>query len=111
YLESRGDAGLTPNVAVLPDERKQAYAGEYAIEGADQERFTIRPTPNGQFRLELKDSTGESLTRSLYPAAMDELCPVGVPSVRLRFDVRDGKAQTLTLVEDAPVVTARRIGD
>jgi hypothetical protein len=100
---------LTPKAAALPDDRKQAYVGEYAIEGADDERLAIRLTPNGPFRLELKDPAGEALHRSLYPAAMDEFCPVGVPSVRLRFEVRDGKAQTLTLVEHEPVVVASSI--
>jgi hypothetical protein len=111
YLETLGDAGLTPKLAALPDERKPAYAGEYAIEGAPEQRLTVRLARNGQFQIELKNPAGEALTRGIYPAAMDEFCPVGVPSVRLRFDVRNGKAQTLTLVEREPVVVARRVGD
>lgn len=109
YLESLGDAGIALRPEPLAEGQQQRYVGRYALDGEGGQRIAVRAGARGQLTLELRDVDGETISRMLQYRGTDEFSPAGVPSVRLRFDVRDGRAASLAVVDREPVVTARRV--
>jgi hypothetical protein len=107
YLKGLGDAGQGNKIAPLEVARKPYYLGEYAVENGS-ERFEIKQTKSGQLTIDIKVDA-EPISRWINYLGDDEFYPSGVPSVRLRFDVRDGKAQAFTINEDKVVLSAKRV--
>jgi hypothetical protein len=106
YLKSLGDAGETIKVAPLEVARKPFYVGQYAVEDGN-ERFEIKLNKGGQLTIDIKVD-GDNNSRWINYLGNDEFFPSGVPSVRLRFDVQDGKARAFTINDDKLVLTATR---
>lgn len=105
YLEGLGDAGNGPRVEPLADERKPLFVGSYAIDGAAGERLDVTLDAKGQLSI----GKGELVSRRMHHAGGDEFYPAGVPSVRIRFDVRDGAARAFTMTEQGAVIAATRV--
>jgi hypothetical protein len=110
YLESLGDAGTGLKVTPLPADRKATYLGKFASEEADV-RLTCRANQGSQLMVDIQSGKAASSTRNIHYLGEDEFFPAGVPSVRFRFTVKDGKAQAVTIQGSDPFLTATRVGD
>ncbi len=110
YLTALGDADVGHKVTPLPADRKEAFLGKYASEETDV-RLECRVNKNGQLTIEIQQAEAEPASRfNIYYVGDDEFFPSGVPSVRLRFAVEDGKAKSVSVRGTDPVLTAKRIG-
>ncbi len=91
YLEGLGDAGITvPDRGLTADEFK-TYTGSYRVEGAAAATFNIIEV-KGRLAFQRVDEGQIFLSRQ----GDHEFSPAGVPEVRLAFDVRDGRALSIT---------------
>jgi len=105
YLEGLGDAGNGPRVEPLADDRKPAFVGAYSIDGAADERLDVTLDAKGQLSI----GKGDIVSRRMHHAGGDEFFPAGVPSVRIRFDVRGGAARGFTMTEHGATLNATRV--
>ncbi len=111
YLVGLGDADLGHEVTPLPADRKEAYLGTFAAEGADV-RLECRVNRNGQLTVEIQRAGAESPARfNIYYRGDDEFFPSGVPGVRIRFTVEGAKAESVSMRGSDPILTANRVGD
>ncbi len=108
YLESLGDANLGIKVTSLPAERKNLYVGKFASTEADV-RLEFRINKGGQLVVDVQVAKAEPVPRFVHYLGGDEFFPAGVPSVRFKFSVTDGKAQSVTIREGEPILLAKRI--
>jgi hypothetical protein len=99
YLESLGDAD--PRYTDLPvgEADQAAIAGEYTFGTGVTERFKVAKNARGFLTIQ---RSGYSERNMAHQGAL-AFIPVGAEAVRIRFDVADGKARSLT-VEDGPLV-------
>ncbi|CAG0978673.1 hypothetical protein PHYC_01644 [Phycisphaerales bacterium] len=104
YLEGVGGADDGPAIQPLRAEARERYAGTYAHGGGESERFVVRVEKE---RLEFLAPGGTP--NRLHYLGNDEFFPAGVPSVRLRFESRDGRVVSVTIVDHEPVVAAERL--
>jgi hypothetical protein len=109
YLEGLGDAGTGLKVAPLPPEQKGAYLGKFVSAEADV-RLECRANKNGQLVIEVRVGKADPAPRvmNIHHVGEDEFFPSGVPSVRIRFTVENGKATSLAIRSREPILTARR---
>ncbi len=108
YLEEVG--GAEEDYATLPlaDEAKAQYLGTYGHGGGTpaDAAFEISETRSGRLGIRrLPDGD----VRQLYHLGDHEFHPAGASAVRIRFDVADGSAGRLTIVDGVPVLTADRV--
>jgi hypothetical protein len=99
YLESLGDAD--PRYTDLPvsDADHAAIAGEYAFGTGATERFTVAKNARGIVTIQRSGYSERNLAHQGSLAFL----PVGAEAVRIRFEVVEGHARSLT-VEDGPLV-------
>jgi uncharacterized protein YaiE (UPF0345 family) len=104
YLESLGDAD--PRYTDLPvgDADQAAIAGEYTFGTGATERFKVAKNARGILTIQ---RTGQSERNMVHQGAL-AFIPVGAEAVRIRFDVVDGKARSVTVEDGALVVRATR---
>ena len=101
----RGRRGLRD--VTLADEAKAQYLGTYGHGGGTpaDAAFEITETRSGRLGIRrLPDGD----VRQLYHLGDHEFHPAGASAVRVRFDVEDGAAGRLTIVDGVPVLTADR---
>jgi hypothetical protein len=104
YLESLGDAGQSPRTVDLSAAEKQPFVGQY--------RFGADPIDRLEVKLEKEQlSIGRPgfADRRLHYVGENAFVPAGAPVVRIRFQLRDGKAATLTVVDNVSLVEATRV--
>ncbi len=106
YLKSLGDADQGLKFVELDADQKAIYIGEYGVEHGP-EHFEIKLSRTEQLTIDIK-RTAEPAPRRMFYLGDNEFFPSGVPSVRLRFDVHNGKAQALTIRDGQLVVKAMR---
>lgn len=106
YLESLGDADQRPTSAELSAEQQEIYLGKYPFGPGPEDRVVVKLSERGDMQLAI----GKSSSRRLNFLGHHEFSPAGARSVRVRFDVENGKAKALTIVEGKPVFTAQRKG-
>lgn len=103
YLEALGDADRPIGALELTDEQRSVYAGTYSFGPGAEDRFEVAAAKG---RLTI---TRSGRAARLHSRGEHEFYPAGVPSVSVRFDVRDGAGVGLTITEDRPVLTALRV--
>lgn len=108
YLERLGDAGKGHEVKPLPADRRDAFLGKFASEEAGV-RLECRVNKNDRFVVDIQAGKIETTGQNLHYLGEDEFFPSGVPSVRFRFAVEDGKARSVTIRARAPILTANRV--
>lgn len=106
YLESLGDADLRVAKGKLTAEEQDIYLGKYPFGAGAEERVLVKRSESGDMQLAI----GKSSSRRLHSLGNHEFSPAGAPSVRIRFDVENGKAQALTIGDNQITFTARRKG-
>lgn len=105
YLEGLGDADKGPEVKALEVAARGQYEGTFTFGAGASERFAVRSGRQG-----LEFVYGEQVTVRLHMAGEGEFFPAGVPTVRVRFSVRDGSAQRAVVTDHDLVVTGVRVG-
>lgn len=109
YLVSLGDADVGHTVAPLPEDRKEVFVGKFASVDPDV-RIECRVNSNGQLIVELQDAGAETPSRcNIHYLGDDEFFPSNVPSVRFRFIVEGGKAISVSVQSNEPLLTAARV--
>ena len=109
YLESLGDAGVRLKVAPLPEARREVFVGRFASDETGI-RLETRMNKNGQLVVEIQSGNNPVSRPNLHHLGDDEFFPSGVPSVRFRFAVAGGRAQSVTIRMNEQSVTAKRVG-
>jgi len=106
YLQSLGDSDQRPVSQTISDEEKSRYMGRFAFGEGEANVITIDKSNQGMLWLKRNEPFG----RILHRVEEHGFAPTGSPAVRLRVEVVDGKAVSLTIHDPVPVLTAKRIG-
>ncbi len=94
YLEQLGDAGIGPVNLPIDQAEAQVYAGDYEPQGAPDTVFHIAfHERRGVLTFQRDDRTPRFLNRE----SNHVFNPGGAASVRITFDMRDGKATALSI--------------
>ncbi len=104
YLESLGDAGETPKTTALSREEARACVGRFAF-GDDPGDILEVTVEKGELSIV---RAGHSSKRLNF-VGNQEFFPTGAPGVRIRFEVVEGKAAALTVIDHQPIVRASRV--
>jgi hypothetical protein len=105
YLESLGNADLTPKSLEMTEEEKKRYLGEYRFGAGDGEIFVVDIHRLGFLQIGRKGS----FPRALRKVDENTFSPAGAPSVKIIFKITDDKAVSLSVHEPEPMVTAARV--
>jgi hypothetical protein len=102
YLESLGDADPRYTDQPLTDAELTAIAGDYAFGAGPTERLKVARNTRGVLTIA---RTG-GVERNLFHQGGLAFIPAGAEAVRIRFEVANGKATSLT-VEDGGLIRAK----
>lgn len=105
YLESLGDADITTTSLEISDEQKTVYLGRYTFGRGEDEVFNVILDNRGSLSIK----RGEEFARVLHRIERDTFAPQGAPAARIRFQVTNGRANSLTVHDPVPLVKATRV--
>lgn len=104
YLEQLGDANPQPTDLPLTVEQRATYVGQY--------QFTLSGRTSSFDIVERRDRiafrSGDAAPRDLLNNGNHEFHPVGVPSVRFLFEVRDGSVHSVAIRDGQMTVFGTR---
>lgn len=103
YLVALGDADPPPPTQPIGPDRLAALAGRFAFGPGPEDRFSIT-FEKSQLQFVFRDYA----PRRLHHLGADAFYPAGVPSVRFAFQIVSGRAESVTLHDHGPALTARR---
>lgn len=103
YLESLGDADQPTKTEPIEAESRDRFVGRYEIESPAGEGIEVRLDKDRNLMLA---ADGQAARRMHY-VGNDAFFPAGVPGVRIQF-VGEGAEMTLSIIDDATRVLARR---
>ncbi len=106
YLEALGDADIGQISEPLDEVMAQMYAGDYEPQGAPDVVFRIGIHQRSKVLTFQRD---ERTLRFLNHLGDHAFNPGGSAFVRIEFQVRDGRAHTLSITDGGLGITARRI--
>ncbi len=104
YLESLGDAGQLPKTVELAPNERETFVGHYTFGPAEQDRLEVK-IEKERLMIARPGITNQRLNY----VGENQFFPAGAPFVRIRFDVREGKAAALTVIDKDPLVEATRV--
>lgn len=105
YLEVLGDADVKPKSLEITEEEQKIYLGEYKFgQGAD-EIFSVNLNSRKLLQMSRKGYSG----RTMNKVNSNIFSPSGTASVKISFNVKEGKALSFTIHEPEPIVTAVRV--
>ena len=104
YLKSLGDADPAVTNLAMPDEK--IYLGRYSFGEGSEDVLEVTLRSRGQLAIE----RGDTFYGALNCVEEHGFAPSGAPAVRVRFNIKNGRAASLTVHDPAPLVTATRIG-
>jgi hypothetical protein len=107
WLEQLGDADVTPKSVPLDSALRVTYTGTYGFGSAADERLDV--TAEGAAGLAIT-RPGLPFPRGLRHLGNHEFFPAGAEAVRVRFNVVDGRATSVTVLDPGVLVTATRTG-
>ena len=102
YLESLGDADIGATSLDITDEQKKIYLGRYTFGSTPEDVLTV----GLDRRKNLSFKRGDQDSRRLHLVEAHAFAPSGAPTVRIRFEVKDGRAVALTVHDPIPLVRA-----
>ncbi len=105
YLLTLGDADNGQMSLDVSEEQKKLYIGHYTFGERKNDAFEVLKNSRGALAIK----RGDRFSRTLHRVEEHGFAPVGAPAVRVRFQITDGQAGSLTIHDPAPLVTARRI--
>ena len=105
YLKTLGDADIGYTSLPLSEEEKKVYMGVYSFGPGSENSVEVGVNRDGSLRIKRGiDGT----PRRLFYQGKNEFHPAGAPAVRIRFNVKNDRASTLTVSDQEPILTARR---
>ncbi len=104
YLDTLGDANPSLPVQPLDPSHMAGLIGAYQYGLLPTDRIEITES-----RQLLQFTRGAGGARNLFHLGAMTFRPVGAPSVRIRFTMRGDRAESLTVVDHEPVLTAQRV--
>jgi hypothetical protein len=105
YLEELGDADPRPPTVELTPEDYERYIGTYAFGNAPGDFLAVTVDDKGRLRI----TRGDQPARFLFGVGDHAFFPSGAQAVRVRFDVSNGRAASLSVHDPDLVLTARRV--
>jgi hypothetical protein len=109
YLESLGDAGIGPKTVPLPAERKNAFLGKFESKEADVRIESKLNKAGTAVILDMKIGPTDTANKTLSYAGDDEFFPSGVPTVRIKYAVENGKTTSITIKGAEVILVAKRV--
>ena len=106
YLKSLGDAGIAEPALDITTEQQNIYIGDYSYGSSADKILHVTVSRYGGLAI---GREGQTPPPSLRRVEEDGFAPARAPNVRVRFQVSDGRATTLTVHDPEPIVTAKRI--
>lgn len=107
YLESVPGADIAATSESVSDEQKQALVGRYRFGPGDQDVLIVDVHRTGRLSIRRGDEPARILNRVEQHA----FAPSGAPDVRLRFEMRNGRAETISVHDPVPLLKAVRASD
>lgn len=107
YLETLPGANLAAPDEPVSDEQKQAYLGRYRFGSGEEDVLTIGAHSTGRLTI----GRGKVFPHIINRVEPHAFAPRGAPNVRLRFELKNGRAETLTLHDPIPLLKAVRTSD
>lgn len=108
YLEKLGNANVGATSLSLTTEDKTIFPGDYKFGDGETDLFNVGPyslDPANFIRITRKGLPG----RLLHKIGDNTFSPTGAPSVKIEFQITDGKAVSLTIVEHMLSIEAVKI--
>ena len=102
YLENLGDADNRALSLDISEEEQKVYFGKYMFGDGENEYFEVMLNRRRQLYM----SRGDRIGRVLNRVDQHIFAPGGAPSVRIHFDVVDGKAKKLSIHDPTPILKA-----
>ena len=106
YLESVGDADIGATSLEITSDQKKIYIGRYSFGKGDDDMFEVLTNRRGTLAIK----RGERFGRRLHRVEEHGFAPGGASAVRIRFEIKDGRAAALTIHDPTPLVKALRTG-
>ena len=106
YLESVGDADVNPTSLEVSDQQQALYVGRYTFGKGKDDAFEVLVNRRGMLAIQ----RGERFSRVLNRVEDHGFAPAGATAVRVRFEMKDGRATALTVHDPIPLVRATRDG-
>ena len=106
YLEELGDADIGQKSLPLSDESKKLCQGEYSFGAKPDDRLIIAP---GRFSDLAIQRGKEGASRPLFHLGDHAFHPTGAPSVRIEFELKNGRAAKLTIIDGPDRLLASRV--
>ena len=106
YLQGLGDADLHPETVELSDEQRRQFVGTYGFDAASNDTLEIADR-RGVLSLR---RDGRPFGRRMFPVSETEFYPSGSPTVRIVFEIEDGQATGLRVIDSEVVLSATRMG-
>jgi hypothetical protein len=106
FLEGLGDADLGYPSVPLADADKAVYAGDYAFGPGPGDQLRVSIGKEGFLGIKrLPDGSN----RGLNHLGNHEFNPAGNATLRIRFTLDGGRAQSLDIADGRPLISARRV--
>lgn len=107
YLESLPGADLTAPDEPVSDSQMQAYVGRYRFSDSEDGVLTIGIHRTAHLTI----GRGKEFPHIINRVEAHAFAPRGAPNVRLRFEMKNGRAETLTVHDPIPLLKAVRTSD
>ena len=104
YLEGIGEADIAAESQEMQDGAAEAFLGVYRFGDGNKDVLTVYQHRRGWLMLKRGAQGG----RRLHYVASETFAPAGAPAVRIRFEVANGSARTVTVHDPIPLVKAVR---
>jgi len=104
FLDSVGGADERAMSLEMSEAEKDGYLGRYVFGRGDDEWFRVLRTRQGDLAIQRAERT----SRVLNQVEERGFAPVGAADVRVRFEIVDGRAVSLTIHDPVPLVRAVR---
>ena len=102
FLESLGTADIGQESMPISDEEKSIYVGQYTFGEGEDEYFDVKLNSRKMLSL----GRGSYFGRGLHKVGEYTFTPGGGPSVRIVFEIEDGHAKSVSILDPEVVITA-----
>lgn len=107
YLENLGDADPSgPETIEMSAEQRRQFVGDYTFGSGSNDYLEVA---ENREVLSVKRA-GQPFGRRMFAVSESEFYPSGSPAVRIAFDVQDGRATALQVIDNQVIVSARKVG-
>lgn len=104
FLEELGDADIRQISEPMSDEEQAGYEGTYRFGPGETDVLKVEITRDALLGIALADD----FPRRLFYLGEHAFEPAGTRGSRVQFEVVNGKAVSVTVLDGAPVLTAKR---